>query len=74
MRAAFLLLAAILLIMVSETLIAIIACTFMVVTGRSEPGTCIQAGVVAQAREVLTEALAVVLALLLAERQQPPRE
>ena len=72
MRAAFLLLAIILLVMVGETLIAILACTYMVLAGRSQPGTCIDVGIVAQVREVMAEALTAVLALLLASQSKPP--
>ncbi len=72
MRAVFLLLAIILLVMVGETLIAILGCTYMVLTGRSQPGTCIDVGIIAQAREVMAEALTAVMALLLASRSKPP--
>jgi hypothetical protein len=72
LRAAFLLLAIILLVMVGETLLALIGCTYMVLSGRSEPGTCMDIGIVAQVREVLSEALTAVLALLLAARDRPP--
>lgn len=72
LRAAFLLLAIILLIMVGETLIAVAACTYMTMSGRQQAGTCIDIGIVAQVREVLSETLTAVLALLLAARDRPP--
>jgi hypothetical protein len=73
-RACFLLLAAVMIIMMGETLLAVVGCGYMVLAGRAEPGVCIQAGIVGQAREVLSEALTAVLALLLAARngRRPP--
>lgn len=71
-RAAFLLLAIILLMMAGETLMAVIGCGYMVLSGRAPPGTCIDVGIIAQVREVMSEALTAVLALLLAARSKPP--
>jgi hypothetical protein len=72
LRACFWLLAVILLIMVGETLLAVAGCGWLVLTGQAAPGVCIQAGVIDQARGVLSEALAAVLALIIAARPGPP--
>jgi hypothetical protein len=43
-----------------------------VVAGRSMIGACVEAGIITQIREVFSEALTAVLALLLASRNRPP--
>jgi hypothetical protein len=72
LRACFWLMAIIVLVMVGESVAAMIGCGWLVLTGQQKPGICIEAGVVGQAREVLELALTTVLALLLAGRG-PPR-
>ena len=68
MRWAFVLLASILIVQLLESLLVIGGCTYMVLVGRSPVGTCMSAGIIAQVREVLAEALTAILALLLAAR------
>jgi hypothetical protein len=68
MRWAFVLLASILIVELLETVVAIGACAYMVLVGRSDVGACMTAGIIAQVREVLAEALTAILALLLAAR------
>lgn len=72
LRACFYLLAIIMLVMMSETLIAVLGCVYLVVSGRSPVGSCVEAGVTTQVREAFSEALTAVLALLLAARDRPP--
>lgn len=71
LRWSFLLLAALVLVQLAETLIAVAACTYMVVVGRSTIGACVDAGIIQQIREIFTETLTAVLALLLAGRKPP---
>jgi hypothetical protein len=71
LRACFLLLAIVILIVMFETLIVVVGCSWMIVIQRSEPlGACSQQG---QAiREVLSELLTAILALIAASRGPPP--
>lgn len=71
LRWAFVLLAGMVTVQLSETLLAVGACIYMAVSGRSALGACAEAGIVTQIREVFTETLTAVLALLLAGRRPP---
>jgi hypothetical protein len=68
----FLLLASLLAVQIMETLLGVLACIYMVVAGRSVIGACVEAGIVSQIREIFSESLTAVLALLLAARNRPP--
>jgi len=75
LRAAFWLLALVILTEASMTLVAGIGCFWMIFDGRLPIGSC--AGVSQQVREVWAEMLAAILALLLASREdkdRPPEE
>lgn len=67
LRAAFYLLAALILTELFVTTAAGIACIWVVLTGQYAPGVC--SSVTAQIREVWAEMLAAILALLLAGRR-----
>jgi len=67
LRAAFWLLAALVLTELAMTIAAGLACIWVVLVGRYEPGVC--ANTTAQIREVWAEAMAAILALLLAGRK-----
>ena len=69
-RACFLLLAAVILIEVCTTMGAAVLCGWGVVTGRLPVGTCMPLG--EAIREVWSEVLAAILALLLAAQDRPP--
>jgi hypothetical protein len=71
MRACFMLLAAVVLIMMAETLISLASCLWLIAVSRTEQvGAC--QGVSAQVREIMTELLTAILALLAASRGGPP--
>lgn len=72
LRWSFLLLAVLLAVQIIETMLGVLVCGYMVVAGRSMIGACVEAGVVTQIREVFSEALTAVMALLLASRTRPP--
>ena len=76
LRAAFWLLALVILTEASMTLVAGIGCFWMIFDGRLPIGSC--SGVSQQVREVWAEMLAAILALLLASREDkdrhPPEE
>jgi hypothetical protein len=65
-------LAVVILIMVGESTLALATCGYLVLSGQSKLGACIEAGVVGHAREIMELSLTTVLALLLAARG-PPR-
>lgn len=58
--------------MVAETVFGVAACGWMVMSGRAPIGACNAAGLIGAMREVLSEALTAVLALLLAARGPGP--
>jgi hypothetical protein len=64
----YLLLALIVIVMVGMTAAAALGCLYMTLAGKAEIGACVASGVVQQVRETWAEAIAVVLALLLASR------
>ena len=70
LRAAFWLLALVIITETTLTLVAGIGCFWMILDGREPIGSC--ASVSAQIREVWAEMLAAILALLLASREAPP--
>jgi len=71
LRWAFFLLAGMVAVQLSETVLAVAACIYMAVSGLSKIGACAEVGIVTQIREVFTETLTAVLALLLAARRPP---
>lgn len=72
-RAAFYLLAVVILIVMLETLLVLLGCSWVVVVmGREPLGSC--QGIGNQVREVITEMVAAVLALIVASRGAPPKE
>jgi hypothetical protein len=71
MAACFWLLAIVILIMMGEAAFGIIGCGWLVLSGKEPVGTCNTAGIIAQTRELMSEALTAVLALLLAARKPP---
>jgi hypothetical protein len=73
MAACFWLLAIVILVMVGGAAFGMIGCGWLVLSGRQPIGTCNTLGVLSQTRELLSEALTAVLALLLAARK-PPNE
>jgi hypothetical protein len=70
LRAAFWLLALVIITESVLTAVAGIGCFWMILEGRLPIGSC--AGVSQQVREVWAEMLAAILALLLASRNPPP--
>jgi hypothetical protein len=72
LRACFWLLAAVILSMLVLTEATVFGCLYMVLSGRSEIGACAKAGITDQIREIMSEVLTAVLALLLATRGPPP--
>jgi hypothetical protein len=72
LRACFWLLATVVLVMVGESALALATCGWMVLTGQTKLGACVEAGVVGHAREIMELSLTTVLALLLAARRPPP--
>lgn len=70
LRACFFLLAIIIVSQVATTLAGGATCFYLFLMGMSEPGAC--AAFTSQVREIWAEALAVVLALLLAARGPDP--
>jgi hypothetical protein len=72
LRAAFWLLAIIVCVQLINTLIAVVTCMDLLIVGIAKMGECSNVG--GQAKEVWSEALAAVLALLLAAREngKPP--
>ncbi len=70
LRAAFWLLALVIVTETALTLVAGIGCFWMILAGRELLGACI--GVSQQIREIWAEMLAAILALLLASREAPP--
>jgi len=70
-RAAFILLAVIALIMMAETLMASIGCVYSALSGGTTIGTCVERGIAGHIREIFTETLTAILALLLAARNDP---
>lgn len=71
-RWCFWLLAVIILVMVGEAVFALFGCVALAVLHREDMGSCVNTGVVEQARESLELALTTVLALILAARRPPP--
>jgi len=75
-RACFLLLATVVLIMMTETLIAILACVWIVAVKQGEPlGSCQSLG--GQIRDIMSELLTAILALIASSRgggRPPPDE
>jgi hypothetical protein len=71
LRACFYILAIVILFAMLETLIALLGCSWLIVVKQMEPKTvCDQFGTMI--RDVITEALTSVLALLVASRPRPP--
>lgn len=70
LRAAFYLLASVVLIEMVETLFTLLGCWWLLVVGTFKPGECAGAGTLIH--EVFSEVLTAVLALLLAARSDPP--
>jgi hypothetical protein len=68
LRAAFLLLAAVIAVELTATLLGLGGCVWLVMTGKYQLGAC--SDVTAQIREVWAEMLAAVLALLLAGKDK----
>jgi hypothetical protein len=62
----------IVLVMVGMAAAAGLGCLYMTLAGRAEIGACLAAGVVQQVRETWAEAVAVILALLLANQSKGP--
>lgn len=69
MRAAFLLLAVILLSELALVIFGAVGCFWLILNGRYEMGACATVG--QQAREIFAELLTAILALLLAARGPP---
>lgn len=72
LRAAFLLIALVVLTELALTLAGISGCMWLILSGRYEIGVCQQA--TGQAREVFGELMTGILALLLAARSPPPKD
>lgn len=70
LRAAFLLLAAVIATQVVTILAGSVTCFYLFIAGPAEPGNC--SGFSQVAREIWAEALATILALLLARDSEPP--
>jgi hypothetical protein len=70
LRAAFLLLAVVVLAELGLTLFAAVGCFWMILTNRLQLGACATVG--NTTREIFAELLTAVLALLLAGRSPPP--
>jgi hypothetical protein len=68
----YLLLALIVVVMVGMAAAAGLGCLYMTLTGKAELGACVATGVVQQVRETWAEAVAVILALLLANQSKGP--
>jgi hypothetical protein len=68
----FALLAVVIVVMLAASTLGVVGCAWMVISGRAPAGTCMQAGILGQARELMSEALTAVLALLLAARGGGP--
>jgi hypothetical protein len=62
------LLAIVVLVMVGMAAAAGVGCLWLTLNGRAEVGACLATGLVQQIRETWAEAVAVILALLLAAR------
>ena len=72
-RGAFYLLAAVILLVMLETLIALTGCAWLVVIEQRDPiGSCQELG--GQIREVISEMVTAILALLVATRRPPPED
>jgi hypothetical protein len=71
LRAAFLLLAIVVLSELAVTLFATVGCFWMVLSGTYQLGACANVG--QQAREIFAELLTAILALLLAARGPPTK-
>ena len=69
LRASFALIAAVVAIELAVTAIGMVSCFWLILTGRGELGGCVAAS--DRAREVFSELLTAVLALLLAGRKPP---
>lgn len=73
LQACFYLLAIVVLIMMVETLVALAGCVWIVAVDHKEPlGACQSMG--ALIRDIFSELLTAILALLLAARNPPPPE
>jgi hypothetical protein len=72
LRAAFLLLATVILAEMALTLFGAAGCFWLVLSGRDPIGSCATASTLA--REIFAELLTAILALLLAGRPPPPHE
>jgi hypothetical protein len=71
LRAAFLLLAAVIGVALLETLLEVLTCLYAIGLVRTvEPGSCAQIGT--QIRDLFSEAITAVLALLVARTPPPP--
>ena len=70
LRAAFFLLAIVILAELASTLAAMAGCVWLVLFRDAQPGVCSET--VRAIREIWAELLAAILALLLARREQPP--
>lgn len=69
-RAAFYLLAAVILVVMTETMVVLLGCSWLIVVMQKEPiGACAEVG--SQIREVISEMVTAVLALLVAGRAPP---
>lgn len=70
-RLLYWLLASIVVVMVGMAAAAGLGCLWLTLTGRAAVGACLAVGLVQQIRETWAEAVAVVLALLLASQRGP---
>jgi hypothetical protein len=70
MRACVALLALVIVAQISITVAGSVGCFYLYLTKQAEIGAC--SGFLSQSREIWAEALAIVLALLMAARGEPP--
>lgn len=72
-RAAFYLLAAVIMVVMVETLVVLLGCSWLIVVLQKDPiGSCAEVGT--QIREVISEMVTAILALLVATRGPPPED
>lgn len=70
-RAAFYLLAIVIIVVMLETLLILLGCSWLIVIQQREPlGACSQTAT--QVREVISEMITAILALIVAGRPPPP--
>ena len=69
---AFVMMAALVIVMMVEILGAGVMCAWQVTTGRAELGACIRAGITDQVREIWELALTTMMALIAIGRNNPP--